>query len=63
LGWRLFLRIDVYHLTEQGKYERLPFESGVYRSRVIPGFFLNPQWLWGEPRPKKLNILRELGLL
>ena len=56
-------QIDVYHLTDQGKYELLLPESGVYHSRAIPGFFLNPQWLWGDPRPKKLDILRELGLL
>ena len=56
-------RIDVYHLSEQRKYEPLlPDASGVYRSAVIPGFFVNPQWIWHQPPPKKRDILRELGV-
>ena len=56
-------QVNVYHLTNQGKYEPLPPASGVYRSVVIPGFFVSPQWLWGQPPPKKHDILRELGVL
>ena len=56
-------RIDVYHLSEQRKYEPLlPDASGVYHSTVIPGFFVNPQWIWRQPPPKKRDILRELGI-
>jgi Uma2 family endonuclease len=46
-------RIDVYCLITEGRYEPLTPESGGYRSAVIPGFFINPQWLWGRPvRPQ-----------
>jgi Uma2 family endonuclease len=56
-------RVEAYSLTEAGQYEPiLPDESGVYQSAVIPGFFLNPEWLWRQPLPKKREILRELGL-
>ena len=56
-------RIDVYHLSDHGKYEPLlPAASGVYRSAVVPGFFVNPQWIWHQPPPKKRDILRELGI-
>ena len=56
-------RIDVYHLSDQGKYEPLlPDASDIYHSAVIPGFFVNPQWIWRQPPPKKRDILRELGI-
>lgn len=56
-------RVDVYHLNDAGRYEALPLEEGIYRSRVVPGFWLRPDWLWQEPLPGTLDILRELGLL
>ena len=59
----LVKRIDVYHLSDQRKYEPLlPDASGVYHSAAIPGFFVNPQWIWRQPPPKKRDILRELGI-
>ncbi|MCZ6678404.1 MAG: Uma2 family endonuclease [Candidatus Poribacteria bacterium] len=56
-------QIDVYRLTDHGTYEPLLPASGVYHSTVIPGFFLNSQWLRQQPPPKKRNILREFGIL
>ena len=56
-------RIDVYHLSDRGEYEPLlPDASSVYRSTVIPGFFVNPQWIWRQPPPRKRDILHELGI-
>lgn len=56
-------RIDAYRLSDQRKYEPLPPDaSGVYHSAVIPGFFVNPQWIWCQFPPKKRDILRELGI-
>lgn len=56
-------RIDVYRLSDQGKYDPLlPDASDIYHSAVIPGFFVNPQWIWRQPPPKKRDILRELGI-
>lgn len=55
-------RVDLYRLTAEGKYESSPLKSGVYRSTVIPGFFLRPEWLWGQSLPRKRDILIELGL-
>ena len=57
-------RINAYRLSDQRKYEPLPPDaSGVYRSAVIPGFFVNPQWIWCQFPPKKRDILRKLGIL
>lgn len=56
-------RVDVYRLNEAGGYEALPLEEGAYRSTVAPGFRLRPDWLWQEPLPNTLDILRELDVL
>jgi Uma2 family endonuclease len=55
---------EFYRLGEDGRY-RTAFagDEGEYRSRVLPGFWLRVEWLWQEPLPKTLDVLRELGLL
>jgi len=37
--------------------------EGAYRSEVIPGFWLRVEWLWQEPLPKVLDVLREMELI
>ena len=57
-------RADFYVLGEDGRYERVkPDESGIYRSRVLPGFWLKVEWLFSDPLPPVLKVLRELGLV
>lgn len=57
-------RADFYVLGEDERYERLAADAkGVYRSRVLRGFWLNVNWLWQEPLPPVLEILQELGLI
>ncbi|OGO40720.1 MAG: hypothetical protein A2Z04_00910 [Chloroflexi bacterium RBG_16_57_9] len=55
--------LEVYGLTEAGRYTRLPEESGVIRSQVLPGFWLRVDWLWQEPLPNSLEVLRELAVI
>lgn len=45
-----------YHLS-------LPDTSGIYHSASIAGFWLRLSWLWENPLPNELTILRELGVL
>ena len=35
--------------------------AGIYRSAVVPGFWLRVAWLWEQPLPRVLEVLRELG--
>lgn len=57
-------RADFYVLAPDGRYERQKTgPDGVYRSTVLPGFFLDPDWLWQEPLPGVLEILRVLGVV
>ena len=57
-------RADFYVLGEDGRYERfLPDREGIYRSRVLRGFWLNVGWLWQSPLPPVLDTLRALRLI
>lgn len=57
-------RTDYYVLSMDGRYERQRAdERGVYHSAIIPGFWLKEEWLWQDPPPKALAVLRELGVL
>lgn len=56
-------RMDIYSLTEGGNYELILLQEGILHSRLLPGFWLNPHWLWQEPQPNVLDIARELKLI
>lgn len=57
-------RSDYYLLASDGRYERKrPDNQGIYRSAVVPGFWLKEEWLWRDPLPKALAVLHELGIL
>jgi Uma2 family endonuclease len=58
-----YQRVAVYWLDEQGRYQAASVEEGVYRSQVLPGFWLRAEWLWQEPLPNELDVAREMGLL
>ena len=55
---------EFYRLGKDGLY-RVAFagREGIFRSEVLPGFWLRVEWLWQEPLPKVLDVLRELGLI
>ncbi len=46
--------------AESGKFQPLLETNGQFSSTVLPGFFLRPEWLWREPLPKVMEILRVL---
>jgi Uma2 family endonuclease len=54
-------RAEFYRL-ERGVY-RMAFsgEEGVYRSGVLPGFWLRVEWLWQEPLLAVEDVLLEVG--
>lgn len=57
-------RAEFYQLTAGGRYQQVsPDVERVYRSEVLPGFWLQVEWLWREPLPRILDVLRELELL
>ena len=55
---------DFYRLDERSRYRlNEPDREGIYRSHVVPGFWLKVDWLWQEPLPPVLEVLRELKLI
>lgn len=57
-------RADFYTLDKTGRFRLMDLEpEGVFRSQVVPGFWLKPKWLWQEPLPKVLEVLKELGVV
>jgi len=57
-------RADFYVLDKTGRFRLMDLEpEGVFRSQAIPGFSLKSEWLWQEPLPKVLEVLKELGVI
>jgi Uma2 family endonuclease len=51
-------RLEPFTLNSAGNYEPiLPDAQGRYHSRVLPGFWLDPIWLWQDPLPEPLTLL------
>ncbi len=51
-----------YRLGQEGQYQLVPLdEQGRYYSQAIIGFWLKPSWLWRQPLPEPMRILRLIG--
>jgi Uma2 family endonuclease len=55
-------RIELDYL-DNGKYVELPIVDGVIRSRAMEGLWLKVEWLWQNPLPPLLDILKEWELV
>jgi Uma2 family endonuclease len=53
-------RVTLLRLTAGGAYREVGPRKGVLSSQALPGFWLRPEWLWQDPRPKKAAVLAEL---
>jgi hypothetical protein len=47
-------------LDSRGKYRDIRPRKGLVHSRILPGFWLDPEWLWQDPLPDELEILQQL---
>ena len=55
------LSASFWVLDEEGKYQPgVVDEEGVYRSTVLPGFWLRVDWLWQEELPDPLLTFAEI---
>ena len=52
--------VTLLRLNKRGKFQEVRLKDGVYHSEVIEGFWLDPNWLWQSPRPKKADVLKQL---
>ena len=45
-------RAEFYQLDARGRYQLVvPGDDNVYRSKILPGFWLEVAWLWRDPLP------------
>jgi Uma2 family endonuclease len=56
-------RAEFYHL-DAGTYKLIDLdENGIYRSQVLDGLWLKVDWLWEDPLPTLMSVLKEWGLI
>ncbi len=54
-------RADFWVLDNRGRYRPIPIgDDGIYRSTVVPGFWLRVDWLWAEMVPDPLLTFAEI---
>jgi Uma2 family endonuclease len=56
-------RMDPYLLGQDLKYTAAQEQEGKLLSKVLPGFWLKPEWFWQQPLPNVVAIAREIGIL
>ena len=50
---------EFYRLNQDGHYDRMEIVNNVFRSQVLPGFWLHTDWLW-QKFPNALAALDEI---
>ncbi len=58
----IYEKMNIYYLNEHGKYEAQKAENKILKSKVLPGFWIKPEWLWQEPLPNVISIAKELRI-
>ena len=53
---------EFFLLGDEGLYRLAALDKGIFRSQAIEGLWLKEEWLWQEPLPMVISILREWGL-
>ncbi|HEV3263308.1 MAG TPA: Uma2 family endonuclease [Gemmataceae bacterium] len=53
-------KVTVLRLGAKAKYREVRPSKGELHSKVLPGFWIRPEWLWRKPRPKKTEILTHI---
>jgi Uma2 family endonuclease len=55
---------EFYHRGEDGIYQAMSIdENGIFRSRELNGLWLKVDWLWQEPLPTLISVLKEWGIV
>jgi Uma2 family endonuclease len=53
-------KVVLLRLGPGSKYRQVRPRNGELHSKVFPGFWIRPEWLWQSPLPKKTAILKQL---
>lgn len=55
-------RFEIYCLNEEGKYVAQHREKGMLKSKILPDFWMKPEWLWQEALPNVITVAKELKI-
>ncbi|MCB0111863.1 MAG: Uma2 family endonuclease [Caldilineaceae bacterium] len=55
------LRAEFWLLDENGQYQSMPVHEKIDHSTVLPGFWLNTEWLWDTERYPALAAFAEIA--
>lgn len=55
-------KVELNVLGMDGRFQAVGPEDDVFRSAVVPGFFMKRRWLMGKIRPSILQAAKELGV-
>jgi Uma2 family endonuclease len=53
-------KVTLLRLDAKGKYRQARPQKGILHSKVLPGFWLRPEWLWQAPLPEVEQVLKEI---
>ena len=53
-------KVTLLRLDARGKYREVAPRKGICHSHALEGFWLDPNWLWEDPFPDDLEILKRL---
>lgn len=60
----LLNRAEFYRLGSDGRFALVAISGdGIFRSDVLAGLWLKVDWLWQEPLPPLMSVLKEWGLV
>lgn len=52
----------IFYRRQNGQFQVIPLDGeGRYYSQVLPGFWLKPAWLWRQPLPDPVEVLKRVG--
>ena len=52
-----------YRRGRDGRFRAISLQDGTFRSRVLPGLWLKVDWLWQDPLPLLMDVLKEWDLV
>ena len=55
--------VECYRLEGERYRPAFSGEEGTYHSDVVEGFWFEAEWLWQEPLPRVLEVLRAYGMI
>src|SRR6516164_9519857 len=53
-------KVTLFRRGATGKFREMKIRNGAFHSGVLPGFYLRPEWLWSDSRPRKADVLPQL---